>query len=39
MISQKYYLKWLVKNINLGLVKKYMAQSKWTNSKQLVQND
>jgi len=31
--------KWLVKNANLGLVKKYIAQSQWTCLKQFVQND
>jgi hypothetical protein len=36
MTSQKYQSKWLVKNVNLGLVKKHMAQSQWTS---LVQND
>jgi hypothetical protein len=35
MISQKYQSKWLVKNANLSLVKKYMAQSQWTSSKWL----
>ncbi len=39
LTNQKYQSKWLVENANLGLVKKYMAQSQWTSSKQLVQNE
>jgi hypothetical protein len=37
--NQKYQSKWLVKNVNLSLVKKFMAQSQWIGSKQLVRND
>jgi hypothetical protein len=39
MINQKYQLKWLIKNANLGLVKKYMVKTQWIDSKWLVQND
>ncbi len=39
LTSQKYYSKPLIQNTNLGLVKKYTAQSQWIGSKQLVQNE
>jgi hypothetical protein len=38
LTNQSTSQKWLVKNANLGLVKKYMAQSQWTSSKWLVQD-
>jgi hypothetical protein len=39
LTSQSDESKVLVKNATLGLVKKYTAQSQWTSSKRLVQND